>query len=164
MGGQTETTRQSDEILPPIVGSIVVVAVVAGVTTVDLTTMPQTAALPNTTVKGSEDLNPLGQYLTMVADGNCSVAFAGTQAALATIATATTNTITNGVITANNNTVIQLTAGIPFHFRMPPGPSQCGSSSFGTNSPSIHGGSSPARWLGCLAGANTSLRIWVSSR
>jgi hypothetical protein len=163
--GQTEPTRQSDEILPPIVGSIVCVAVVAAVTVVDLTTMPQTAALPNTTAKGSENLNPLGQYLTMEPDGACSIAFASTAAALAGLSTAAVNTISAaGVITPLNTTVVQLTAGQRVDFRMPPGQSQDGSSSFNTGGTSVHGGLSPSRFLGVLAGANTTLRIWVSSR
>jgi hypothetical protein len=163
--GQTEPTRQSDEILPPIVGSIVCVAVTAAVQVVDLTTMPQTAALPVTTVKGSENLNPLGQYLTMEPDGACSIAFASTAAALAGLVLATTNTISAaGVITPSNATVVALTAGQRVDFRMPPGQSQESSSSFGTGAPTVHGGASPARFLGVLAASNTTLRIWVSSR
>ena len=165
---QTETTRQSDEILPPIAGSIVCLPVTNSLLIVDLTTMPQTAALPQSTVKGSEHTNPLGQYLTLIADAACNVAFAAgaNRAAavtnLGSLSTSATSTISGstGAITLAGTETIALTAGVPMHLRMPPGPT--------TNSTTgltvAWGALSNARWLGVIAGSNTTLRMWVSSR
>lgn len=139
------------------------VAVTNAVQVVDLTTFPQTAALPATTVKGSEHLNPLGQYLTIIPDGACFIQFASTAAALAAITTTDTNTISAlGVITANNKCTVQLTGGVKYDFRLPPGPTGSSSAPGLTNA---WGAQSAARFFGVLtASGTTTLRCWVSSR
>lgn len=176
---QCDPTRQSDEILPPITGgviigpdgsnvtipsSIVVVSLTANtVQAVDLTTMPQTPVLtaPTLTVRGSEHTAPLDQYITLIPLGALSIAFGPTATPTGTLSTTATNTITAaGVVTANNNVMIPLSAGSVYHFRVPAG------SSLTTKVGTLggYGVNSPARFLYGLATANTSLAMWVSSR
>lgn len=161
--GQTEPTRQSDEILPPISGSTARIAVTNAATTVDLTTFPQTAVLTTKQVKGSENTNPLGQYLNLQPDGACNVLFAATQTTAAAISTSSTSTVSGaGVITIAGTESLPMTAGIVYQFRMPPGPT---SDVTGTTGAVLkHGSQSPARWMGLIAGANTTLTVWVSSK
>jgi hypothetical protein len=178
--GQTETTRQSDEILPAILGSTYAFAVTSTLLIIDLASLANTAALPSSTVKGSENSNPLGQYLTLYADGATVYYTCGqTWAALnsASLAVATTNTVSasTGVVTASNVPVQALPSGIPIPLRFPPGPSR---NVTGTNAaPSTingvgpgldapHGALSNARFLGVLtaSGSTSTLRINVSSR
>jgi hypothetical protein len=161
MGGQTEPTRQSDEILPPILP--ICLALTTVVVVVDLTTIAQTPMLPASSLKGSEHTNPLGQYLTMVADANCNVVFGATAAALASVTTAAVNTVVGNAIQANANTTITIAAGARFDFRLPPGPT------FPTTGPgagtAVWGSSSPARFMAALTPSGTAtLRMWVSSR
>jgi hypothetical protein len=166
---QTEPTRQSDEILPPIVGSILVLPLTASVLIVDLTSLAQSAALPSSTVKGSENINPLGQYLTFIGDGSWNCAFAGTAAALLGLSTSATSTVSQSAgstqyqIPGGNtaNGTILIPGGTPLHLRMPPGPTADTLANAGTIA---HGSKSNARFLGALASSNTNLRIWVSSR
>lgn len=173
---QTETTRQSDEILPPIVGSIVTLPLTAAVLVVDLTSWAQTAALPIATVHGSSATNPLGQYITLLTQqsGVC-IAFARTAAALAGLSATATSTVVQtagatqfqipGGFTTNAS--VPLSPGIPFQFRMPPGPRQpvdaTGQTTSDTQSP--WGANSFARFLGAIMGAATgNLTMWVSSK
>jgi hypothetical protein len=163
--GQTEPTRQSDEILPPILGSIGALTIGSGaLVIVDFTTYPQTAALPQTTVKGSDQQNPLGQYLTFIADGGqIYCAFASTAAALASCTVATVWTVSAaGVITPSNNSMFPLPSGIPMPFRMPPGPS---SNSTGMGATVQRGTLSNARFGAFITSSGSAtLRVEVSSR
>lgn len=161
--GQTETTRQSDEILPPIAGSTLALSVTTSVLVVDLTTWPQSAALPASTVKGSEHTNPLGQYIELVADTYPAyVLFAPTYAKAAAISASATTTVasTTGVMTVTGTEAYLLAAGIPYHFRLPPGPT---SSSSGTGG--AWGANSSARYMGLIVSAtSTTVRGCVGSR
>lgn len=159
--GQTETTRQSDEILPPIEGSICNFAVTSTPLLVDLTTFPQSAALPSSTVKGSEHLNPLGQYLTFIADADVFVMFTSASGDVAAMTTTDTVTVTAGVITPNNKCTFRLPAGQAMHFRLPPGPTVDPT----TGRTVKWGADSFARFLGVMtASGSTVLRSHVSSR
>jgi hypothetical protein len=170
---QTEPTRQSDEIIPPLYGtagaSLVCLPVTTGVLIVDMTSLAQTPALPQTTAKAQEHTNPIGQYMTLIADGGpVYVAFAATTTLLASLSTTATSTVTQSGAAAfqipnggTTNGVFLLAAGIPYHWRIPPGPAQA----VGSNSISPWGANSPGRFLGCLTAAGTAtLRIHVSSR
>lgn len=171
--GQAEPTRQSDEILPPIDGSIVCLPVTTTMLVVDLTSMAQSAALPssgsNPTVKGTEHTNPLGQYLSMIADGNnVYLAFADNSDDFGSINTTNTSTVTQSGAAAYQipsgntaNSMLLLPSNFWAHFRMPPGPS--GNASTGQTVP--WGTLSNARYMGVLTASGTStLRMWVSSR
>lgn len=175
MGGQTETTRQSDEILPPIVGSIVTLPLTVAVLVVDLTSWAQTAALPIATVHGSSATNPLGQYITLLtqSSGVC-IAFAATAAALAGLSATATSTVLQAGGTAfqipggfTTNGSVPLSPGIPFQFRMPSGPRQPVNAQGQTTSDvqSPWGANSFARFLGAIMSAGTAnLTMWVSSK
>lgn len=178
--GQTEPTRQSDEILPAILTSIWAFAVTSTVTIIDLASLFNTPAIPPNTVKGSENSNPLGQYITFIPDGaSVYYACAQTYAALssATLSTSATNTVngTTGVVTAINTPTQIMPSGFPTQLRFPPGQTR---NVTGTNvAPSIingilagqdapHGALSNARFIGVLtaSGSTSTLRVHVSSR
>lgn len=163
---QTEPTRQSDEILPPIIGDSthapIAIAVTSVVTVVDLTTLANTAALPPSTVKGMENTNPLGQYVTLVPTANVNVAFCATLAlAQAVSATATTTISATGVITPSPTVAPQLPGPGRYDFRLPPG-----STVDSTGKTVGHGTQSSARFLAAItpAGQTATLYVWVSSR
>ena len=165
---QTLPTRQSDDIWPPIVGSLVVLTLTTGVLAVDLTTLAQSAALPQSKVAGSEHLTPFNQYLTIVAQAAFFFAFGPTFTSVSALSAGATSTVpqgagaTQGVIPGGNTTngAIPWPADTPFHFRLPAGP-MCDPTS---GEPIKYGSQSPCRWLGLLlAGGTTTAAIWVSS-
>lgn len=180
--GQSEPTRQSDEILPGIQGSIFAFAVTSTTLIVDLFSLPNTAALPQGTVKGSDAPNPLGQYLTFIADGSpiyyaCAQTFAALSGTtFSTTATATVNGSTGVVTIPSPNTMMDLLpSGVPMPFRFPPGPSANTRSDsatpstingIGAGQPAPHGALSNARFIAlqCASGATSTLRLHVSSR
>lgn len=176
---QTETTRQSDEILPPILtasgGSVLALPCTTSVLIVDLTSMPQTPALPSTTNKGGEHQNPLGQYWTFLSTGTVYLAFGPTAASLTSLSTSATTTVPQGAGATQYqipsggtaNVGVPIPSNTPFHFRMPPGPTGGGLS--GSDPPNPSGGkwgnNSPARYLGALMASGTAtLYAWPSSR
>lgn len=155
--GQAEPTRQADNIIPPIKGSIPKFAVTTSVLVIDLSTWPQTAALPATTVKGSQNKNPIGQYLCLIPDGaTVYVAFADTYAALAGLsATATSSVDGTGKITILGTETVPLPGGTLHTMRPPPG-----NSGYGT----AWGSLSPARFMGLItATGSTTCAAWISS-
>jgi hypothetical protein len=175
--GQTEPTRQSDNILPAIVGSIYAIAVTSTVAIIDLASLAQSAAVLSTTGKGTENLNPVGQFLTFVADGGpVYYACAKTFAALSAVTIATTSAVngTTGAVTASPNAMQLLPAGQPVPMRIPNGNSTnmnaTGTSPVVVNGIAVgaqapHGALSEARFLAvaCPTGVTSTLRINVSS-
>lgn len=165
-GGQSEPTRQSDEILPPILGSVVAFPVTAAVLIVDLTSWAQTAVMPQKMVDGQDRPNPLNQYLTFVAGGPFNMAFAGTAAGLSALSVSAVSTVTQSgaaafqIPSGNTANCGVLFPGSTFvQFRMPPGDR-------GTTTGTLvqHGFQSPARFMGLIAAANTTVFGWISSR
>lgn len=167
--GQTEPTRQADEILPPIAGSIVVVAVPASPSSplvIDLTTWSNTAALPSTTTVGMQRTNPFAQYISMVADlGQFYYAFGPTAASVASISPTATSTITGANAIPSGSTTngaVPLPQGTLANFRLPPGPSNASASGNIVQ----NGNASPARFLALIAatGVTANCVLFVSSR
>ena len=162
---QSEPTRQSDEIIPPIQGSILALAAGTAIVVVDVTTWLQSLALPATTVKGSEHTNAIGTYISLVADGvpNVYVGFAPTYAKAAALTVASTTTVngTTGVLTILGTEMYMLTAGANYNFRPPPGPSSTASGQSG----GPWGANSAARFMAfCTATSTAVLRAQISSR
>jgi hypothetical protein len=165
--GQTEATRQSDNIWPPIVGSILVLPLTTSVLILDMTTFAQSPALPQSKVKGSQNTSPMGQYLTAISLSNFFFAFGPTAASLSGLSTTATSTVVQSgafSIPGGNTTngCIPWAGGVPLPVRLPPGPEADPTSGefikWGTQS--------QARFLGLIlaAGAPTSnIGIWVSS-
>src|SRR5579859_20201 len=119
---QTEPTRQSDDIWPPIVGSIMCFPLTTGVLVVDMTSFPQSAALPQSKLKGSEHTSPLAQYLTMVCPVAWDIAFAATSGALASLSDTQTVTVAQSGAAAfqipsgaSGNEVVQWPGGVPLN-------------------------------------------------
>lgn len=165
---QTEPTRQSDDIWPPILGSIVNLPLTTTVLVIDLTSWAQSLALPNTKPKGAEHSSPLAQYLTFICNATFNLAFAATGAALASLSATATSTVpqsagaTQFLIpsggTANGS--VPWPAGVPLHVRVPSGPAADATSGnyikWGTQS--------QARFLGLILPSGTAtLSGWVSS-
>jgi hypothetical protein len=165
---QTLPTRQSDDIWPPIVGSIVVLPLTTTVLIVDMTTFAQSPALPQSKPAGSEHTSPFNQYLTIVGAGAFNVAFGPTFTSLSGLSTAATSTVpqgagaTQGVIPSGNtsNGCVPWPGGTPLNVRLPSGPMADPTSGEAIK----YGSQSQARFIGLILPAGTTtVAMWVSS-
>jgi hypothetical protein len=162
---QTLATRQSDDIWPPIVGSITVFPLTTSVLIVDMTTFAQSPALPQSKVAGSEHTSPFNQYLTIIGAAGFSFAFGPTTTSLAGLSTAATSTVVQSgkfFIPGGNTTngCVPWPAQTPLNLRLPSGPMADPTSGESI----LYGSQSQARYLGLiLAAGTTTVAAWVSS-
>ena len=159
---QSEQTRQSDFIEPPMNPGILCLSVSTAAATFDVTGM---AGSPGNQVVtgdvsqvGGKNVNPIGHYVTLQADGgDVYIAFGATTASLSAVATTAVTTIANNALATSNtgNGVVKIPSGTERAFKLP----------LGSNpSTTPWGASSPARYLAFLTASGTAtLRIWQSS-
>lgn len=165
---QTLPTRQSDDIWPPIAGSLIVLPLTTAVLIVDMTTLAQSAALPQSKPAGSEHTSPFNQYLTIIGLAGFQFAFGPTFASLASLSATATSTVpqgagaTQGVIPGGftTNGSIPWPAETPLHLRLPSGPMADATS----GEPIKYGSQSPCRFMGLImVSGSTNVGLWVSS-
>lgn len=152
---QTEATRQSDWILPPMasstgkVANAAVLATSTAVASQDLTLL----GFPDSynTIGTAGNPQACGKYVTVQAEGaDAYVLFGKTQASV---------TGSNAPLqSATGVNVVQLAVYIPAgtdkHFKIP----------LGDNAGGGYGNDSPARWLAVVTKTGTGvLRVWMSS-
>lgn len=158
-----EQTRQSDYIMPPINGGITCLAASTAAVTVDLTTMSGSPGNQvngaDVSIYGGKNVNPLGHYITLQADGgDVYIAFGDTVGHLSSIANVTqVSTVTNNALVTSStaNAVVKIPIGTQQNFKLPVGSSPA---------QGVWGNSSPSRFLCFLTATGTAtLRMWQSS-
>lgn len=184
MAGQTEATRQSDWISPPMVGTDgkfagAALAVTSTASYVDLTTVPAVPAQWGGVASGTTGWlppgttyqpNALGGYIDLYADGGDVYILTGPSAASVSAANvpnpATTNTVTTGTLTTAVGACICIPAGTRLTFKPFWGPFMAPGAG-GNSAPAggSQGQNSPNRFLAFVtkAGVTATLRIYASS-
>lgn len=160
---QSEATRQSDWIEPPMFSGITCLTATSTIAIVDLTSMSGSPGNQvngtDISVYGGKDVNPIGHYLTLEADGaDIYVIFSDTVGHISGISNTTgVSTITNNLLVTSSTAtgVIKIFNGTIQQFKLPTG-SNPNQGTWGANS--------PARFLGFLTSAGSgTLRMWQSS-
>lgn len=160
---QIIASQMADTVWPPAYGSITCFAVSAGVSVIDLTTM---SGHPGNSVNGPDqgpmsgtDPNPIGHYITLLADGgDVYIAFCDTSAHALAVTVAGVSTVTGG-----NQLVTPFTA--TGTWKIPSGDRQSFLIPTKNDGTTPAGNKSLCRYLAFLTAAGTAtLRMYQSSQ